>query len=315
VGEAAFGYAAGALASRIVQCLRRSAERGRGLRVEETMSYQGYECLRIVVEAGVAWVTIDHPPINLLDLSLIGEMVRVGAQLEADPEVRVVVLDSADPEFFIAHADVNLIQALPDAPDTPPGTLGLFHAMVDRFRTMPKATIAKITGRCRGGGSELVLSMDMRFAALETAVLAQPEVSVGIIPGGSGTQRLPRLVGRGRAMEIVLGCLDYPAALAERYGYVNRAMPRKELDEFVPALARRIAGYPAHAIALAKQGVLLADGDVHEGMRREEALFFESARDAQAKSLMTAFLDAGGQTRDGELTLDALGVISPPAKG
>src|SRR5436190_8470569 len=166
------------------------------------MAYGGYECLRIRTEAGVAWVTIDHPPVNLFDLALITEMGRLGDELHRDDEVRVVVFESADPEFFIAHADVALIQMLPPEPDTPAGQLGLFQAVVDRFRTLEKATIAKIAGRCRGGGSEFVLSLDMRFAALESAVLAQPEVSVGIIPGGGATQRLPRLIGRGRAMEV-----------------------------------------------------------------------------------------------------------------
>jgi enoyl-CoA hydratase/carnithine racemase len=275
------------------------------------MTYQGYECLRIGIESGVAWVTIDHPPVNLFDLPLIGEMARLGNELAEDPDVRVLVLDSADPEFFIAHADVNLLLRLPDAPATPAGQLGPFHAMVDRFRTMPKVTIAKITGRCRGGGSELVLSFDMRFAALETAVLGQPEVSVGIIPGGSGTQRLPRLMGRGRALEVVLGCLDYPAALAEKYGYVNRAIPRKELDTFVSELARRIAGYPARAVALAKKAVLLADAGVEVGLHTEEELFYASARDPEARARMAAFLAAGGQTRDGEMAFDSLGVIGP----
>jgi enoyl-CoA hydratase/carnithine racemase len=273
------------------------------------MSYEGYQCLRVRIESGVAWVTIDHPPVNLFDLPLIGEMARLGNELAEDPEVRVLVLDSADPEFFIAHADVNLLLHLPEVPATPAGHLGPFHAMVDRFRTMPKVTIAKIAGRCRGGGSELALSFDMRFAALETAILGQPEVSVGIIPGGSGTQRLPRLMGRGRALEVVLGCLDYPAALAEKYGYVNRAMPRSELDAFVPELARRIAGYPAHALALAKKAVLLADAGVEAGLHREEQLFYESVRDPEAKARMAALIAAGGQTREAEMGLDALGAM------
>ena len=208
------------------------------------MTYTGYECLNVRVESRVAWVTIDHPPINLFDLPLIQEVTRVGIELERDPEVRVVVFQSADPEFFIAHADINLIMGLPAEP--PQGAeLGVFHAMVDRFRTMPKVTIGKLEGRARGGGSELLLGLDLRFASLEKAVLAQPEVSVGIIPGGGGTQRLPRLMGRARALEVVLGCLDYPAALAERYGYVNRALPQAELGPFVEKLALRIASFPA----------------------------------------------------------------------
>jgi enoyl-CoA hydratase/carnithine racemase len=273
------------------------------------MAYEQYECLRFRQDAGVLWVTIDHPPINLFDMALIGEMVRAGLEISQDPDVRVVVFESADPEFFIAHADVNLIQAMPAEPDTKPGELGLFQAMVDRFRTMEKVTIAKIAGRCRGGGSEFVLSLDMRFAALERTLLAQPEVSVGIIPGGGGTQRLPRLMGRGRAMEVVLGCLDYPAALAERYGYVNRAMPESELDAFVRALATRIASFPPEALVLAKRAVLFEERGVIDDLREEERLFFQSAKSADAKARMAAYLDAGGQQRAVELALDQTGKL------
>jgi enoyl-CoA hydratase/carnithine racemase len=197
------------------------------------MACDGYKCLKVRLDGGVAFVTIDHPPINLFDWALIGEMDRIGRELEADPAVRVVVFDSADPDFFIAHADVNLILSLPEASPGRPSEPNVFQQMVDRFRSMPKATLAKIEGICRGGGSEFVLSLDMRFASLGKAVLGQPEVAVGIIPGGSGTQRLPRLMGRGRALEVILGCEDFPADLAERYGYVNRALPPDELTPFV----------------------------------------------------------------------------------
>src|SRR4029077_6198884 len=127
------------------------------------------------------------------------------------------------------------------------------------------ATIGKIEGRARGGGSEFLLSLDMRFAALGRATLGQPEVALGIIPGGSGTQRLPRLVGRGRALEIVLGCDDFPADMAERYGWGNRALPPARLGPFIERPARRIAGFPAEAIALAKSAVAAAELPIVEG--------------------------------------------------
>jgi len=271
-----------------------------------TMAYEGYECLRIDVDRGVAWVTIDHPPINLFDLALIQEMDRVGREIEVDPAVRVAVFQSANPDFFIAHADVALIQTLPTTPPPRPTRLGLFHAMVDRFRTMPKATIGKIEGRARGGGSEFLLSLDMRFAALGRAVLAQPEVALGIIPGGSGTQRLPRLVGRGRALEIVLGCDDFPAELAERYGYVNRALPADELGPFVERLARRIASFPAEAIALAKAAVAAAEPSPTEGLLEEADCFNRSLATKPAQDRMARFLAAGGQTPAVERDLGGL---------
>jgi enoyl-CoA hydratase/carnithine racemase len=267
------------------------------------MAYDGYQALRIRVEGGVAFVTIDHPPINLLDLPLIQELDRVGRTLETDPAVRVVVLDSADPDFFIAHADVHLIQQLPAEPPPRPTTLVWFHAIVDRFRTMPKATIAKLDGIARGGGSELALSLDMRFAARGRAVLAQPEVALGIIPGGSGTQRLARLAGRARALEIVLGCEDIPAELAERYGYVNRALPPAELGPFVERLARRIASFPAEAIALAKRAVDGAEGSTFDGLLEEADCFNRSVATAEARRRMVEFLARGGQTREVELRL------------
>ena len=135
------------------------------------MTENSYSALSVTLKEGVATVTINNPPINLFDLTLIGELDQAGQSLEQNPEVKVVVLESANPEFFIAHADVTEIQQLP--PPGGPGTevLAAFHQVVDRFRTMPKATIAKIEGRCRGGGSELALACDMRFAAIGKAIL------------------------------------------------------------------------------------------------------------------------------------------------
>jgi len=258
--------------------------------------YSGYKALRVEVAAGVARVSFDHPPINLLDATLIGELLRLGPQLESDADVRVVVLQSADPEFFIAHADVALIQRLPqDAP--PAAEPSLFQQMVERFRTMPKVSIAVIEGTCRGGGSELVLSCDMRFAALGKAVLGQPEVALGILPGGSGTQRLPRLCGRGRALEIVLGCEDFPAELAERYGWVNRALPPEELGPFVERLAGRIASFPAEAIAEAKAALLAGEPPWGAGLMAEADGFNRLLALPEARARMQGFLEAGGQTR------------------
>jgi enoyl-CoA hydratase/carnithine racemase len=265
------------------------------------MPYDEYQALRIHVDGGIARATIDHPPINLLDLALIIELDRFGREVEADEAVRVVVLDSADPDFFVAHADVKLIQQLPPDDDSRHTALSAFHAIVDRFRTMPKATIAVIEGIARGGGSELALSFDMRFAAIDRAVLAQPEVGVGIIPGGTGTQRLHRLVGRARALEIVLGCDDIDAETAERWGYVNRALPGAELRPFVDALATRIASFPAGAIARAKAAVDAALPDPIEGLLTEDQLFRTCLGDPAAHARMTAFLAAGGQTREVEL--------------
>lgn len=270
------------------------------------MAYDGYGCFRIEVEAGIARVVIDHPPINLFDGTLMGEMARLSAELGADDDVRVIVFRSANPDFFIAHADVDLIRRLPT--DVPPKaeSLNFFDEMVDRFRTMPRVSIGVIEGRARGGGSEFLQGLDMRFAARGRAVLSQPEVALGILPGGGGTQRLPRLLGRGRAAEVILGCADFDADLAERYGWVNRALPADEIGEFVDDLARRIASYPAEAIALAKEALNGADTPIEQGLIDESHAFNRTLATDAAQARMRRFMEIGGQTVEGEKALAEL---------
>jgi enoyl-CoA hydratase/carnithine racemase len=271
------------------------------------MAYDGYEALRVSVAEGVARITIDHPPINLFDLQLMLELDRLGGEVSDDAEALVVIVDSADPDFFIAHADVTLILGLPrEERATANNELGFFHAMCDRFRTMPKATIALIEGRVRGGGSEFVSSFDMRFASRERALFGQPEVPLGIIPGGGGTQRLPRLVGRARALEIILGGNDVDGPLAEEWGWVNRALPDAELRPFVDALAARIASFPPGAIAAAKASVDNALRDPVPGLCEEERVFSQTLLDPEAIRRMERFMSIGGQTRDVERDLTSL---------
>ena len=259
------------------------------------MDYANFSTLRVDVAGGIATVTIDHGEINLMDLAMVGDLDRVGRQLERDDAVRVVVLQSANPEFFVAHADIELITQLPATPPPRNERLGWVHAVLDRFRTMPRATIAKIQGRCRGGGSELALACDMRFAEIGRAVLCQPEVGVGIIPGAGGTVRLPRLIGQARALEIILGCGDIDAKLAERYGYLNRALPAAEIDLFVNSLAYRIAGFPQEALAAAKASVRFS-GSIEDELNYEEVAFLRSAHSAPAKRRMPAAMGMGMQT-------------------
>ncbi|MFM0165785.1 enoyl-CoA hydratase/isomerase family protein [Paraburkholderia sediminicola] len=265
------------------------------------MDYQDFTTLRVAVVAGVARVTFDHGPINLMDMAMLADLDRAGRMLEADPAVKVVILQSANPDFFIAHGDVSVIPHLPAEPAPREQKLGDVHAIVDRFRTMPKATIAKIEGRCRGGGSELALACDMRFAAIGRAFLSQPEVGVGIIPGAGGSARLPRLVGRGRALEIILGCADFNAETAERYGWVNRALPATEIDYFVNALAIRIAGFPAATLAQAKYMVDATDPKIADDLALEERLFLQSAQTSGARTRIGAAMGAGMQTRGMEM--------------
>jgi enoyl-CoA hydratase/carnithine racemase len=264
------------------------------------MAYDDYSCFRVSVADGICRATIDNPPINLADLKLILEGDRLSQELAADDDVRVLIVDSADPDFFIAHADVTLLQQLPTDDLELHDELSMFHTIVERFRTLPKATIAVIEGIARGGGSEFALAFDMRFAALGQAVFAQPEVSVGLIPGGGGTQRLPHLVGRGRALEVVLGGQDIDAATAEQWGYVNRALAPGDLRPFVDELAARIASFPLESIVRAKQAVDAALGDPAPGLMVEDQLFRQTLGLPETGQRMRAFMDLGGQTRDVE---------------
>lgn len=271
------------------------------------MAYEGYRFLKVRRDRGVAFVTIDNPPINLLTLELSAELLRLAGEILEDDEVRVTVFDSANPDFFIAHFDINVLSMLGDQPMPPAKELHDLDKATEAFRRMPKVSIAKIEGRARGGGSEFVLGLDMRFGAIGKAILAQPEVGLGILPGGGGTQRLPRLMGQARALEVVLGGDDFPAELAERYGYINRALPPAELTPFVESLAYRVAGFPAEAIALGKKSVQNAEEmSIVEGLWEESLLFGRSLQTGPARSRMKRFIELGGQTREVELDLSKM---------
>jgi len=195
-------------------------------------------------------VTFNHPPINLIDSVMIGELRQLFAAVERNEGPAVLLFDSADPDYFLAHYDVtpanrSLVDSLPAGPTR-------FHPWTDivvRLAKLPAVTIAAIRGRARGAGSEFVLASDIRFASRERAVLGQMEVGFGAIPGGGPASMLPRLVGRGRAFEILLGGEDFDGELAERYGYVNRAIPDAEFEDFVDRFARRVSTFDRPALA------------------------------------------------------------------
>jgi enoyl-CoA hydratase/carnithine racemase len=270
------------------------------------MAYD-YQLLKVEISNRVATVTIDNPPINLVSVELYGEMLALSGELKADPDLTVVVLKSADPDFFLAHFDVAAILAFPTDTeaqrDTEPNP---YHVMCERFRTMDKVTIAQIEGRVGGGGSELAASLDMRFGVRGKTKINQMEVPLGILPGGTGTQRLPRLVGRGRALEIVLGGDDLDAETAERWGYLNRIFEADEIEGFVSGLASRIASFPADAVRLAKEAVVGAEQPLPEGLADEAYLFQRLLRTDGAQTNMRKFLEIGGQTREGELEMGEL---------
>lgn len=270
------------------------------------MAYD-YEKVTVAVTGSIATVTINNPPINIITRDLYQELVALVAELKDDDTLIVVVFKSADPDFFIAHYDVTNILKFPTDGDAERNAeLSDFHIMCERVRTMNKVTIAQIEGRVGGGGSEFAASMDMRFGVVGKTIINQMEVPLGILPGGSGTQRLPRLVGRGRAMEIVLGADDLDAETAERWGYLNRIYAANEIDAKVRALAERIASFPVSAVRLAKASVNASDLPIQQGLQEEAYLFARLLRTDSAQSNMARFIQLGGQTREGELKVAEL---------
>jgi enoyl-CoA hydratase/carnithine racemase len=190
-------------------------------------------------------ITFSNPPINMFVPATIVELGALMTDLEADRSVKVVVFQAANPEFFIAHLDVAKAAARPE-------TLGLWRDIVLRLASAPVVSIAKIRGRTRGIGNEFVLACDMRFASRQNALFGNPEVGVGLVPGGGAMEWLPRLVGRSRALEFVLSADDFNADIAERYGWVNRTLDDKDLDAFVDTLVRRLASFERETLGAAK---------------------------------------------------------------
>lgn len=265
------------------------------------MAYD-YKLLTVEIDKRLAKVTISNPPINLMTPELFSELRKLCIELENDDSLSVVLFKSANPDFFIAHFDVEAILQFPtDGEPRRKSELNSFHQMCERVRTMDKVTIAQIEGRVGGGGSEFVSSMDMRFGVSGKTLVNQMEVPIGILPGGSGTQRLPRLMGAGRALEVILGGQDLDAETAENWGYLNRVFQAADIEEWVGSFVRRIAGFSVPAVRLAKAAVLASEKPIYEGLREEAYLFSQLLRTPEAQSQMKKFLQLGGQTVDGEL--------------
>ena len=261
-----------------------------------------FETLRVRTEGAVLFVEISAPPMNLLGPSLVRDLVSLIQWADADNAIRVLVFTSADPDYFIPHVDVNRIKEYRDeaAALTGEASIGLMfrHLSVSRL-----VTIAQIESRVRGAGSEFVLACDMRFAARESAIFGQPEAGLGVIPGGGAVQHLARLMGRARALEVLLSAQDYDAELAERYGWINRALPASVLGEFVRSLAHRISRFPQSGLVAIKDRVNAIALAPIEEFRRDSDLFGEVVRRPEALQRMQGALKLGLQTRDAEMNL------------
>ena len=238
-------------------------------------------------------VTFDHPPLNIFGPETIPQLEEIVSLLERDRDLKVVVFDSAVEGFFLTHYD--FLAKLEDSTSLPPGATGLqpLPDMLVRLSRAPVASIASIRGRATGVGSELALACDMRFASREKAILSQWEVGAGLVPGGGPMARLPRLIGRGRALEVLLGADDIGGDLAERYGYVNRSLPDAELDGFVDALARRIASFDKQAIADTKHLVDIASLPSDADIAPEWDAFLASVQRPATQARIKALMERG----------------------
>ncbi|GHH86203.1 enoyl-CoA hydratase [Streptomyces sulfonofaciens] len=272
------------------------------------------ESVLLRADGGVLYATLDAPPLNLVGPELVRDLVSLIGYLSGPTPFQAVVFDSADPDFFIPHVDMTKIPeyTAEAAKAGGPGdaSLGMLYQRLSR---LPVVTIGKLRGRARGAGSEFLLACDIRFASRENAILGQPEVGLGAPPGAGAVERLSRLLGAGRALEVLLGADDFTADTAERYGWINRAVPDDELDAFVERFARRVAGFPADAIAVTKTAVTRITGPSDEEIRAAAVVFQHLIREGSVAPRTAWLLQQGLQTRGTtELELgEAIAAIGP----
>jgi enoyl-CoA hydratase/carnithine racemase len=280
---------------------------------KESISDLPLQTFSVCKEEAVVFVQILAPPMNLMGPEMVSDLVSLIQYAESDEDIKVIVFKSADPDYFISHVDVTRVKENREqaARLTGEPSIGLLFRHLSASRLV---SIAQIEGRVRGIGNEFVLACDMRFAARESAIFGQFESAFGVIPGSGGAQHLTRLLGRGRALEVMLSAGDYDAGIAERYGWINRALPADELDDFVRSLAYRIAKFPAVGQIVVKERVNAIALPPTEEIRRDSDLFLESFRTAEAQGRTAAAMKLGFQTREAEMDLapmlDELSVVS-----
>jgi enoyl-CoA hydratase/carnithine racemase len=259
-----------------------------------------FETISACKEGGVLFAEIAAPPINLLGPELVRDLVSLIQQTEADDSIHVLVFKSADPDHFISHVDVARISEYRQFAAKLSGdpSLALLFRRLSASRLI---TIAQIEGRVCGAGSEFALACDMRFAARESAIFGQPEATFGLIPGAGAVQHLTRLMGRGRAFEVLFGAEDYDAEAAEHYGWINRALPAIALGEFVRSLALRIDGFPVLGLSLIKERVNAVALAPAEDFRRDSTLFLDCVRYSERQYRIGSTIKRGFQSRESEM--------------
>ena len=272
---------------------------------QKIATFSAFEKINIDMEDGILTATFNNPPVNVLDGGLMIELFKLCALLENDRDIKVVIFQSANKEIFLAHGDINFV--------TQPETFGIFDEYVlDNglnpmqqlhmcIASLPQITIGKLRGYMRGGGHEFALSLDMRFAVEGATWFAQPEAKMGIIPGGGGTQFLTALIGKARAMEIILGAELIHTRTASEYGLINRALPNEEIDVFVKNLAITIARHQPDVASSVKKAVQSVND-----FQKENQLLGLVFSSPQAASIMSSILENGAQTLEGEINLEKI---------
>lgn len=270
------------------------------------MTVSSYTTLRVTIDRGIAQIVLDNPPVNVLGGRMIKDLHAVLGALRDDDSVRVIVFSSANPEFFIAHVDIHILEQMDELQEiierNP--SVNLFQGVGELLRHQPQVTIVKLAGKARAGGAEFVTAADMTFAARETAGIGQPEVLMGIVPGGGGTQYLRNRLGRNRALELLLVADLVDADTAALYGWINRAVPAADLDTVVDEVANKIAALPAEIITAVKS--LVPPTDLAGSLRAENDAWAALVSGDLPARLMGTALERDVQTPEVERDLESL---------
>ncbi|WP_170342903.1 enoyl-CoA hydratase/isomerase family protein [Ruegeria arenilitoris] len=242
------------------------------------MKYENFQTFDVAVENAIATVTFNFGAVNVQGQEMLADLNSLAMRLERDRETKVVIFQSANPEIWVCHYDTELLKDLStEAVSREDAQLLDLQSVCERLSKVPQATIAKLEGFARGGGHELALALDMRFAARGKFKFMQMEVGMGILPCGGGASRMARQTGLGRALEIILSAQDYDADDAERMGTINKALDPDEIGPYVDALARRIAQFPAESINACKQMVYESiDKPISEALRAEAYWLYQA---------------------------------------
>lgn len=253
------------------------------------MKYEGFTTFSVERDEGVMTVTFDFGTVNVQGQEMLADLNSLAMRLERDRETKVVVFQSANPEIWVCHYDTELLKDMSDeAVSRDDAQLLDLQAVCERISKVPQATIAKLEGFARGGGHELALALDMRFAVRGKFKFMQMEVGMGILPCGGGASRMARQTGLGRALEIILSARDFDADEAEMMGTINRALNADEIDEYVDTLAKRIAKFPADSINACKQMVYESiDKPINEALKAEAYWLYQATSKTPALKRFT----------------------------